>query len=389
MIVHEYQAKKLLASYAIRMPHGHLASNAKEAEEAAIRLNTIPVVVKAQVHAGGRGKAGGVKIVKTSREAYTAAESMLGKPLMTKQTGSEGRLVRQVLVEEGLSFQKEIYASFLVDRESGQVVLMLCAEGGVDIEQVARDNPDSILYESINPLTGLMPYQIRKVAKQLGFQHETIKSAVKLLSGAYRAFMDLDASLIEFNPLVVLDTGELAALDVKMSFDDNALFRHPQIQDLRDPHEEQAAEIEASQHGLSYIRLSGNIGCMVNGAGLAMATMDIIKLFGGEPANFLDVGGGTDAKRVATAFKILLSDKNVQAVLVNIFGGIVRCDVIAEGILEAIKQVGIQVPLIVRLQGTNVEQGRELLRRAELDIVSVDTMQEAAKAAIEALRVRS
>ncbi len=386
LIIHEYQAKKLLAPYSVRTPRGQVAENLDEAETIAAKLGSMPVVVKAQVHAGGRGKAGDVKIANTLQEVCEAAQSMLGKPLTTKQTGSTGKIVHRVLLEEGLSFQRELYASFLVDREKGRVVLMLCKEGGVEIEEVARTKPDSILVESINPVTGLMPHQIRRHAKQLDLSAKTASHAATLLIGAYRAFIELDASLIEFNPLVVLDNGEVAAIDAKMSFDDNGLFKHPEVLDLRDPEEEDPSEWEASQHGLSYIRLDGNIGCMVNGAGLAMATMDIIKLYGGEPANFLDVGGGTDAKRVANAFKIIVSDNNVKVVLVNIFGGIVRCDTIAEGILEAIQQVGIQVPLVVRLQGTKVERGRELLRQSGLNIISVETMQEAAQATIEVLR---
>jgi len=344
------------------------------------------VVVKAQIHAGGRGKGGGVKVVDGPGQARSAAEAMLGRPLVTHQTGPGGQVVRRVLVEEGLQIESELYAGMVLDRETARVTLILSSEGGVEIEEVARTHPEKILREPIDPLTGLMPHQVRRLAFGLGLSKSQVQAATAFLSGMYRAFVELDASLVEINPLVVTKEGELIALDAKMNFDDNALFRHPDVVELRDVDEDlaegQAAEVEASRFGLSYIRLDGNIGCMVNGAGLAMATMDIIKLCGGEPANFLDVGGGTDAERVKAAFKIILSDENVKAVLVNIFGGIVRCDVIAEGVVEAIREVGIRVPLVVRLQGTLVDRGREILAESGLNVVYAKSMKAAAEAVV-------
>jgi succinyl-CoA synthetase beta subunit len=340
------------------------------------------VVVKAQIHAGGRGKGGGVKVVDGPGQARSAAEAMLGRPLVTHQTGPGGQVVRRVLVEEGLQIESELYAGMVLDRETARVTLILCSEGGVEIEEVARTHPEKILREPIDSLTGLMPHQVRRLAFGLGLSKSQVRAATAFLSGMYRAFVELDASLVEINPLVVTQAGDLVALDAKMSFDDNALFRHSDLVELRDVDEEEPAEVEASRFGLSYIRLDGNIGCMVNGAGLAMATMDIIKLCGGEPANFLDVGGGTDAGRVQAAFKIILSDENVKAVLVNIFGGIVRCDVIAEGMVEAIREVGIRVPLVVRLQGTLADRGREILAGSSLNVVSVESMHAAAEAAV-------
>ncbi len=381
MKIHEYQAKDIFSRYGVRVPRGRVAASAGEVMQVARELDGV-VVVKAQIHAGGRGKGGGVKVVDGPGQARSAAEAMLGRPLVTHQTGPGGQVVRRVLVEEGLQIESELYAGMVLDRETARVTLILCSEGGVEIEEVARTHPEKILREPIDSLTGLMPHQVRRLAFGLGLSKSQVRAATAFLSGMYRAFVELDASLVEINPLVVTQAGDLVALDAKMSFDDNALFRHSDLVELRDVDEEEPAEVEASRFGLSYIRLDGNIGCMVNGAGLAMATMDIIKLCGGEPANFLDVGGGTDAGRVQAAFKIILSDENVKAVLVNIFGGIVRCDVIAEGMVEAIREVGIRVPLVVRLQGTLADRGREILAGSSLNVVSVESMHAAAEAAV-------
>jgi len=379
--IHEYQAKEIFSRYGVKVPRGRVAESADEVEQISSQLGQA-VVVKAQIHAGGRGKGGGVKVVDGSAAARAAAQAMLGRPLVTHQTGPGGQVVRRVLVEEGLKIKSELYAGMVVDRETARVTLILSSEGGMEIEEVARTHPEKILREPVDPLTGLMPHQVRRLAFGLGLFKPQVQAATVFLSGMYRAFVELDASLVEINPLVVTGDGELVALDAKMNFDDNALFRHPEVVELRDLDEEEPAEVEASKFDLSYIRLDGNIGCMVNGAGLAMATMDIIKLCGDEPANFLDVGGGTDAKRVKAAFKIILSDKNVKAILVNIFGGIVRCDVIAEGVVEAVREVGIQVPLVVRLQGTLVERGREILAGSGLNVISADSMQDAALAVV-------
>jgi succinyl-CoA synthetase beta subunit len=387
--IHEFQAKKILARYGVAVPRGLIAETPDQALQAAEEIGGDTIVVKAQIHAGGRGKGGGVKVVHGSRESGDAARGMLGVPLVTHQTGPLGQVVHRVLVEEGLPIDREIYAGLVLDRASASVTLIMSSAGGMEIEEVAARDPGKILRERISPLTGLMPYQVRRLGYELGLDKSQVSKAVKFLSGMYKAFMDLDASLIEINPLVVTSTGDLIALDAKMNFDDNAIYRHPELVELRDLDEEDPAEVEASKHNLSYIRLEGNIGCMVNGAGLAMATMDIIKLCGGEPANFLDVGGGTDAERVEAAFKIILADKNVKAVLVNIFGGIVRCDVIAEGVVGAIEQVGMKVPLVVRLQGTLVERGREILKSSGLDIIPAESMQEAAEAVVEAVRSAS
>jgi len=379
--IHEYQAKGIFSRYGVLIPKGRMAASADEVDQVARELGGI-VVVKAQIHAGGRGKGGGVKLVDGPAQARSAAEAMLGRSLVTHQTGPGGQVVRRVLVEEGLQIESELFAGMVLDRETARVTLILSSEGGVEFEVVARTNPEKILREPIDPLTGLMPHQVRRLAFGLGLSKSQVQAATGFLTGMYRAFVELDASLVEINPLVVTKEGELIALDAKMNFDDNALFRHPDVVELRDVDEEEPAEVEASRFGLSYIRLDGNIGCMVNGAGLAMATMDIIKLCGGEPANFLDVGGGTDAERVKAAFKIILSDENVKAVLVNIFGGIVRCDVIAEGVVEAIREVGIRVPLVVRLQGTTVDRGREILAESGLNVVSAESMQAAAEAVV-------
>jgi succinyl-CoA synthetase beta subunit len=386
--IHEYQAKKIFSQYGVKVPRGRVAESADEVEQIANELGGT-VVVKAQIHAGGRGKGGGVKVVDGPGPARAAAQAMFGRPLVTHQTGPGGQVVRRVLVEEGLQIESELYAGMVVDRETAQVTLILSSEGGMEIEEVARTHPEKILREPVDPLTGLMPHQVRRLAFGLGLSKPQVQAATTFLSGLYRAFVELDASLVEINPLVVTMDGELVALDAKMNFDDNALFRHSGVVELRDLDEEEPAEVEATKFGLSYIRLGGNIGCMVNGAGLAMATMDIIKLCGGEPANFLDVGGGTDAKRVKAAFKIILSDENVKAILVNIFGGIVRCDVIAEGVVEAVREVGIQVPLVVRLQGTLVERGREILAESGLNVISVEGMQAAAETVVREAQGKS
>jgi len=383
--IHEHQAKEILAMHGVLVPRAKVAFTPDEAEAAAKTFDG-KAVVKAQVHAGGRGKAGGVKVVNSAADAREVAERLLGQRLVTHQTGAEGQPIRKVLVEQQLNIARELYAGLVLDRESALVTLILSAEGGVEIEDVARTHPERILRASVDPLLGLMPYQIRNLAFQLDLTKDQVGKAVKFLGALYKAFMELDASMLEINPLVVTGGGELLALDAKMNFDDNALYRHPELAELRDVEQEDPAEVEASRHDLSYVRLDGNIGCMVNGAGLAMATMDIIKLYGAEPANFLDVGGGTDAARVEAAFKIILSDKKVDAVLVNIFGGIVKCDVIAEGVVSAVKQVGIKVPLVVRLQGTNDKRGREILAESGLDIVAAETMREAAERVVAAVK---
>jgi succinyl-CoA synthetase beta subunit len=386
MNIHEYQAKALLGRFGVSVPRGGVAFTPAEAECAAQELGGPVWVVKAQIHAGGRGKAGGVKVVKSHDEVKAAAEAMLGMTLVTHQTGPEGKEVERVYIEEGCDIARELYLSVLLDRATSFVTIMASTEGGMDIEEVAAKTPEKILKVAIDPVTGLQPFHARKLAFGLGLEGPQIRSAVTFLQGIYRAYTELDASLVEINPLVVTGNGELIALDAKMNFDDNGLFRHKDIEDLRDEGEEDPAELEASRHELNYIKLDGSIGCMVNGAGLAMATMDIIKLYGGEPANFLDVGGGATAERVTAAFKIILSDPNVKGILVNIFGGIMRCDVIATGIVEAAKELDLNVPLVVRLEGTNVELGKSILRESGLDIVSADNLADAAEKVVKALK---
>ena len=386
MNIHEYQAKGLLAKFGVAVPRGHVAFTPGEAEVAAQELGGSVWVVKAQIHAGGRGKGGGVKVV-TSRDAVKAtAEQMLGMNLVTHQTGPGGKEVKRVYVEEGCDIARELYLSFLLDRATSRVTVMASTEGGMNIEEVAAETPEKILMVPIDPAIGLQPFHARKIAFGLGLEGPQIRSAVKFLQGMYKAYTELDASLVEINPLVVTGAGELIALDAKMNFDDNGLFRHRDVASLRDESEEDAAEHEASQHELNYIKLDGSIGCMVNGAGLAMATMDIIKLEGSDPANFLDVGGGATAERVTIAFKIILSDPNVKGILVNIFGGIMRCDVIAEGIVAAAKELDIHVPLVVRLEGTNVEKGKAILAESGLDIVAANDLGDAAKKVVAALK---
>lgn len=385
MNIHEYQAKAILRNFGVPVPDGHVTYNSNIARDWARRLGDGPWAVKAQIHAGGRGKGGGVKIAKTADEVRKFAKDMFGMTLVTHQTGPEGKIVKRVLVENASNIADEFYVSFLVDRSTDRVTLMASAEGGVNIEDVAAETPEKIFFEAVDPVVGLTAFQARKVAFKLGFALPQVKQAVPLLMNLYRAFVESDCSLLEINPLILTAEGNLICLDAKINLDDNALFRHLRIRDLRDYDEEDPMEIEASQYELSYIALDGNIGCMVNGAGLAMATMDIIKHSGGEPANFLDVGGGATIERVTEAFKIILSDDKVKGILVNIFGGIMKCDVIATGIIEAAKQVGVTIPLVVRLEGTNVEKGRKLLAESGLNIVSAEGMADAAEKIVKAV----
>jgi succinyl-CoA synthetase beta subunit len=385
MNIHEYQAKGILRKFGVPVPDGHVCYNGASAREWAKRLGEGPWVVKAQIHAGGRGKGGGVKLARTADEVRMIARDMLGMTLRTHQTGPEGKVVTRVLVENGCHIERELYVSLLVDRTTGKVTVMASTEGGMDIEEVAAHTPEKIFREAIDPLAGLTPFQCRNLAFALGLGGKLTSKAVKLLEGLYTTFIACDCALLEINPLVVTKEGELLCLDAKFGFDDNAVFRHPKIADLRDYDEEDPNEIEASQHDLSYVSLTGNIGCLVNGAGLAMATMDIIKHSGGEPANFLDVGGGASIERVTEAFKIILTDKNVKGILVNIFGGIMKCDVIATGVIEAAKQVSLQVPLVVRLEGTNVEKGKELLAASGLNIIAADGMADGAQKIVAAV----
>jgi succinyl-CoA synthetase beta subunit len=377
--IHEYQAKSIFARHGVPIPKGEVAFTPAEAGEIARRLGGGPVVVKAQIHAGGRGKGGGVKLAKNPDEAERIARDLIGMTLKTHQTGPEGRVVSRVLVEEGLEMQRELYLGLVLDRTAGRPVVMASAAGGVDIEDVAAKTPEAIFKEYVSPGTGLIPFQARKLAFALGLDAAQAGKATKLMMALYAAFIATDASLVEINPLVVTRAGDLLALDAKMTFDDNALYRHPDIREYRDLGEEDPLEIEASKFSLNYIRLDGSIGCMVNGAGLAMATMDIIKLAGGEPANFLDVGGGANAEQIRNAFKILMADKNVRAVLINIFGGILRCDVLASGVIAAVKELDVKVPIVVRMEGTNVEEGKRLLKDSGLNFANADGMGDAAE----------
>ena len=379
MKIHEYQAKSVLARFGVPVPRGEVAFAPVEAGQIARRLGTSVVVIKAQIHAGGRGTGGGVKLAKSPDEAEQLAKHMLGMTLVTHQTGPEGRKVGRVLVEEGLQIERELYLSILIDRAAARPVVIASASGGMDIEEVAAREPEKILREYVAPGTGIVAFQARKIAFGMGLDAAPVQKLVKLLDALYRAFVETDASLIEINPLIVTKSGDLLALDAKVTFDDNALYRHPDLRDLRDLSEEDPLEVEASKFSLNYIRLDGNIGCMVNGAGLAMATMDIIKLAGGEPANFLDVGGGANADQIRNAFKILMSDKNVRAVLINIFGGILRCDVLAQGVIAAVKELGVPVPIVIRMEGTNVQEGKQLLRESGLNFTTADSMGEAAE----------
>ena len=378
MNIHEYQAKEILRRFGVPVPRGRVATTPEEAYAAAKELGS-PCVVKAQIHAGGRGKGGGVKLAKKAEEVRELARKMIGMHLVTHQTGPEGKQVKRVLVEQGCDIKSELYLGVALDTALSRPSVVACAEGGVEIEEVAKRSPEKIVREAIDPAVGLLPFQVRRVAYRLGLAQDNVELLLPLLQGLVRAYMDCDCTLVEINPLVLTGDGGILALDAKMNFDDNALPRQPKIAALRDPDEEDPKELEASKYSLSYIALNGNIGCMVNGAGLAMATMDIIKLFGGEPANFLDVGGGADRERVAQAFRIILADEKVQGVLVNIFGGIMKCDIIADGIVDAAAKIGVKVPLVVRLAGTNVAKGKKILSESNLAIISADTMAEAAE----------
>jgi succinyl-CoA synthetase beta subunit len=376
--IHEYQAKHVLSRFGVPVPRGEVAFTPAEAGEIARRLGGPVTVVKAQIHAGGRGKGGGVKLARSVEQAEELAKQMLGMTLVTHQTGPDGKKVGRVLIEEGLEINRELYLSIVIDRGTGCPVVIASAAGGMDIEEVAASHPERILREYIHRGTGIIPFQARKLAFGIGLDGGPAGKLVKVLDSVYRAFVETDASMIEINPLILTKGGDLLALDAKVSFDDNALYRHADLRELRDITEEDPLEVEASKFSLNYIRLDGNIGCMVNGAGLAMATMDIIKLAGGEPANFLDVGGGANAEQIRNAFKILMSDKNVRAVLINIFGGILRCDVLAQGVIAAVKELGVAVPIVIRMEGTNVEQGKQMLRESGLNFTTADSMGEAA-----------
>lgn len=379
MNIHEYQGKEILRKYGVAVPNGKVAFSPDEAVKVAKELGAKVTVVKAQIHAGGRGKAGGVKIAKDLDEVRAYAKELLGKILVTHQTGPEGKEVKRLYIEEGSDIQKEYYLSLVLDRATSSVVMMGSEEGGMDIEEVAETNPEKIFKEVIDPVTGLMPFQARRMAFNMNIPAKLVNKAVKLMLGIYEAFVDKDASILEINPLVVTGSDEVVALDAKFNFDANALYRHKDIIELRDYDEEDPKEIEASKYDLSYISLDGNIGCMVNGAGLAMATMDTISYYGGKPANFLDVGGGATAEKVTEAFKIILSDQNVKGIFVNIFGGIMKCDVIASGVITAAKEVGLAVPLVVRLEGTNVDLGKKMLNESGLNIVAADSMADGAQ----------
>ena len=384
MKIHEYQGKALLKEYGVPVPRGIVARTAEEAEAAAKELGTDVVVVKAQIHAGGRGKGGGVKLAKSPAEAKEIASQMLGMNLVTHQTGPEGREVKTLLIEEGLPIDKEFYLGITLDRLTGRNVFMASSAGGMDIEKVAEETPELILKETIDPAVGLRPFQARKLAFGLGVPAELVNQAAKFMLALYDAYKKMDASLVEINPFLLTKDKRLIALDAKVNFDDNAMFRHKDYAELRDLNEEEPLEIEASKYDLNYIKLDGNIGCMVNGAGLAMATMDIIKLAGGEPANFLDVGGGASQERVEHAFQILLADDNVKAVLINIFGGIVRCDMVANGVVAAAKNLGVSIPIVARLEGTNVEEGRRVLRESGMNILTAEGMNDAAEKVVSA-----
>jgi succinyl-CoA synthetase beta subunit len=394
MNIHEYQAKTLLGKFGVAVPKGGVAFTPEEAEKIATGLGGSVVVVKSQIHAGGRGAGrfkddpngkGGVRVVKPA-DAKAAAAAMLGKVLVTKQTGPKGKEVKRVYVEQGCDIKRELYLGLLIDRATSRVTVMASTEGGMEIEEVAEKHPEKILKVAVDPATGLQAFHARKIAFGLGLEGKQVSAAVKFLTAMYQAFTQLDASIVEINPLVVTGAGEVIALDAKMNFDDNALFRHKDIEEMRDADEEDPTEREAAKHELNYVKLDGSIGCMVNGAGLAMATMDIIKLYGGEPANFLDVGGGATKERVTTAFKLILSDPKVEGILVNIFGGIMRCDVIAEGVVAAARELGLKVPLVVRLEGTNVELGKKILKQSGLKIVSGDNLADAAQKIVKAVK---
>jgi succinyl-CoA synthetase beta subunit len=385
MKVHEYQAKSILARYGVAIPRGEVTDNPAEAREIAKGLGG-RAVVKAQIHAGGRGKGGGVKLAKDPEEAFALAKAIIGMTLVTPQTGPGGRVVQKILVEEALDIDRELYLGVTLDRGRGLPSFMASKSGGMEIEEVAAKDPNAIVREAVDPALGLFPFQARKLAFSLGLKGDAFKKALTFLQALFRAYVDTDASLAEINPLLVTKSGDVLALDAKMNFDDNALFRHPDIKEMRDLAEEDPLEVEASKYGLNYIKLDGNVGCMVNGAGLAMATMDLVKLAGGEPANFLDVGGGANEEQVKNAFRIILSDKNVRAVLINIFGGIMRCDIIAKGVVAAVREMGLSIPVVVRLEGTNVDLGKQLLRESGLKITPADGLADAARKAVESVR---
>ncbi|MBO3064437.1 ADP-forming succinate--CoA ligase subunit beta [Staphylococcus shinii] len=386
MNIHEYQGKAIFRSMGVAVPEGRVAYTAEEAVEKAKELDSKVYVVKAQIHAGGRGKAGGVKIAKSLSEVETYANELLGKTLVTHQTGPEGKEVKRLYIEEGCDIQKEYYVGFVIDRATDRVTLMASEEGGTEIEEVAAETPEKIFKETIDPVVGLAPYQARRIAFNINIPKESINKAAKFLVSLYNVFIEKDCSIVEINPLVTTGEGEVLALDAKVNFDDNALFKHKDIQELRDLEEEDPKEIEASKYDLSYIALDGDIGCMVNGAGLAMATMDTINHFGGNPANFLDVGGGATKEKVTEAFKIILGDEHVKGIFVNIFGGIMKCDIIAEGIVAAVKEVELTLPLVVRLEGTNVERGKEILKESGLAIEPAATMAEGAQKIVKLVK---
>src|SRR5687768_15981386 len=386
MKIHEYQGKAILKEYGVPVPRGIVARTPDEAEAAARELGTDVVVVKAQIHAGGRGKGGGVKVAKSPEEAKKLASEILGMMLITHQTGPEGREVKTLLIEEGLPIDKEFYLGITLDRVTGRNVFMASSAGGMDIEKVAEETPELILKETIDPSVGLRPFQARKLAFGLGIPNDLVNQAASFMLKLYDAYEKIDASLVEINPFLLTKDNRLIALDAKVNFDDNAMFRHKDFIALRDLNEEEPLEIEASKFDLNYIKLDGNIGCMVNGAGLAMATMDIIKLAGGEPANFLDVGGGANKEQIRNAFKILMSDKNVRAVLINIFGGILRCDILAQGVVDAVQELGVRVPIVIRMEGTNVEEGKRILRDSGLNFTTANSMGEAATQVVELAR---
>jgi len=387
MNIHEHQAKAVLAEFGVPVPRGYPAFSVDEAVAAAEKLGGPVWVVKAQIHAGGRGKGGGVKLARSIDEVRDIAGKMLGMTLVTHQTGPKGRVVRRLYIEEGAAIAKEYYLSLLVDRETSRVAVVASTEGGMDIEEVAHKTPDRIHTFTIDPVTGAWPHHVLQLGQALGLKGDTAKQARALLPKLYKAFVDKDMSLLEINPLIVTESGDLKVLDAKVGFDDNALYRHPDIVALRDITEEDEKEIEASKHELSYIALDGDIGCMVNGAGLAMATMDIIKLYGAEPANFLDVGGGASKEKVTAAFKIITADPNVKGILVNIFGGIMRCDIIAEGVVAAVKEVGLKVPLVVRLEGTNVELGKKIISESGLNVIAANDLADGAEKIVAAVKV--
>ena len=389
MKIHEYQAKEILAKYGVAVPRGEMAATYDEAVDVAKRLlagGASGVVVKAQIHAGGRGKGGGVKVAKTMADAEEHIKKILGMTLITHQTGPQGQKVQRLLVEETAPIERELYLGIVLDRATSKLVFMASQAGGMEIEEVAAKDPKAIVKETIEPALGLMPYQARNLAFALGLKPEQINDAVRFMTGIYKAFLDTDASLLEINPFITTTDGKLLALDCKINFDDNAMFRHKELKELRDVAEEDPLEVEASKYALNYIKLDGNIACMVNGAGLAMATMDIIQYAGGSPANFLDVGGGANAQQIEHAFEILLSDKNVKAVFINIFGGILRVDTLAEGVVQAAKNIGIKVPVILRLEGTNVEQGRKILAESGFNFIVGETMQDAAEKAVASVK---